>query len=61
MTFAFAPSTNIVTRGPKPSQRLALVASFVLFACCLMPLRAASADALTRPIHGVIMSALSGY
>ena len=48
MTFAFAPSTRYYDAWAKPSPRLALVANFVLFACCLMPLRAASADALTR-------------
>lgn len=48
MTFAFAPSTNRVVSRQKPSQRRAWAAGLVLFACCLLPLRAASADALAR-------------
>ena len=48
MTFGFAPSTNRVVRRQKPSQRYAWAVGLVLFACCLLPLRAASADTLAR-------------
>ena len=48
MTSAFAPSTDIMARRQKLSQRFAWAAAFVLFACCFLPLRAVSADALTR-------------
>lgn len=48
MTCAFVPSTNAVARRQEFLRRRARAMGFVLIACCLMPLRAASADALTR-------------
>jgi hypothetical protein len=48
MTFGFALSTNLVARSSKSSRRRAWVAGLVLFTCCLLPLRPAWADAMTR-------------
>ena len=48
MTCAFAPFIDTVARRQKLSRRFAWVAGLVLFACCLLPLRAVSADALAR-------------
>jgi TPR repeat protein len=47
MIFGFALSTDTVARRKK-SRRNAWAAAFVLFACCFLPLRTASADALAR-------------
>lgn len=48
MTCASAPSTDTIARGQKPSRQSAWAAGLVLFACCLLPLQAASADAVAR-------------
>ncbi len=48
MTCGFALSTDIMARRNKPSQRSAWAAALVLFACCFLPLRVASADTLAR-------------
>ncbi|MBU6456587.1 MAG: sel1 repeat family protein [Bradyrhizobium sp.] len=48
MTCGFTLSTEVVARRHKPSRRSARAAALVLFACCFLPLRAASADTLAR-------------